>query len=597
MNAVLLRKDLRENAGVFTMLGVLGLITLAVFLYAASDEGRFAALARFSAVWGFVLALVLGNRLFLQEQLSRTIELLEVLPISRATVFATKASLGAAIVVGTHAGAWATVWLVQSRSQVLDAQSALWAWSATGSAALALYAWGVLAAALGRYRFVAWMAPFVAYVTLSGGALVPSSWFPVSGLLGPAVSAATTAPQPMAMLSTWAVIAVGLGAAAGLTLASEGSVASRLARRMTAQERGALALLALGMLTLVSELSDLRPRPPMRLQDAALVTRGAVEVSTLPVKGLDAQAAQALSERVAGDVAALVDALGWADVPAVFLLPRPGFDPHLVTDADVTDHTGVAVVFAAVGYDPLNVRMTVLHELLSDATHERALIEDRHAWTDGVASWFAAPDADTRAQLWARATVAGAPDASTFRAWHASAERMGPDAANATAFALVAAVAAHGGDPLVAEVSRAALPSGRPGGVLAWQERAVEDALADAGTSYEALAAWIRDQLAARTAEPPAALHATFRAEGPPGQRSVYVAVEPQGRAAWVVYRELDPWSGGVTSRRLSRIDVLGPEVVLPGTFAAGSTVLVALEHAEGPLGVLRSDATRWVIP
>jgi ABC-type transport system involved in cytochrome c biogenesis permease component len=108
MNTVLLRKDLRENAGVFAMLGVLGLITLAVFLYAASDEGRFAALARFSAVWGFVLALVLGNRLFLQEQLSRTIELLEVLPISRATVFATKASLGAAIVVGTHAGAWAT---------------------------------------------------------------------------------------------------------------------------------------------------------------------------------------------------------------------------------------------------------------------------------------------------------------------------------------------------------------------------------------------------------------------------------------------------------------------------------------------------------
>ena len=34
----------------------------------------------------------------------------------------------------------------------------------------------------------------------------------VSGLLGPAVSAATTAPQPMAMLSTWAMIAVGLGA-------------------------------------------------------------------------------------------------------------------------------------------------------------------------------------------------------------------------------------------------------------------------------------------------------------------------------------------------------------------------------------------------
>lgn len=597
MNAVLLRKDLAENAVVFAVMSALGAALLAVCLYAEADEGRFAALAQFSGMWGMVLALVLGNRLFLQEQLSRTIELLEVLPVSRATVFTTKASLGAWVVVLTHGAAWATVWLVQSRSQVLDAQSAFWAWSATGSAVLALYAWGMLAAALGRYRFVAWTALAVTITWLSNTAIVPFTSLPVSGLLGPAVSASTRAPAPDALLSTWVMIAVALGGAALLSLLSDGAVASRLARRMSAQERGAIVLLSLGALSIGANLYDNRRRPPMRVAGAAMAMSGPAQASTLPVRGLDQEKAQALSERVAGDVAALAEAMGWTEVSGVFLLPRPGFDTHLVADARVADHDGVAVVFAAKGYDPARVCSTVLHDLLVKATHERAMVEDRHAWTDGVSTWFAARDAETQELQWARATAAGPPDAETFRAWHATGERLGVDAANATAFTLVAAVAAHGGDALVAEVSRAVLPSGAFGGVVAWRERAVEDVLAGAGTSYEALAAWIREQQSAREAPPMTAVHSSVTFEGPVGQRTVRVAVDPPTQEAWVVYEELGPWTDGVMSHRLSRVDTMGPEVVLPPVFASGSQVLVAVEHSEGALGVVRSDATRWEVP
>jgi hypothetical protein len=589
MSLAVVRKELREHGAVLIIAGLLSLFTLLGLVQTSQLQGgRFAALGTFQHIMGTLLVLILSNRLLAREYAARTQLFLEILPVSRARVFATKWLLGAALFLATTACAWLVTLSSARRSEAI-AMSAAWATLGSVSLyALTLWSFAALAGMLGRYRYFAWILAVSGIALGAGASGITMEELPVLRLLGDDVLMARTELSAADVLIPAAIIGGCSVIAATLALRGSGAIASMLAQRMTAREVSFIVISIISILTVVGSLEPKPVKPKFALSDGKPVSAGRASVVVLPTRDFDAAAANALANVILNDVDTLTAALRLPATPSIVILPQQGLDPDVMQRASLKASDGIVLKTAANAPQD-TLRALVLHSLLSDLTLRRGLKEDRHVLLDGLAAYWAVhTDSNLRALWWLRAAaVPQALDARQLSQWSQTAETLGDCLSQAVAFATLDVIAAELGRERLLQLMQQVFA--RPhDDVRVLFEPAPHALLAAAGLSWRGLAEKLE---AARltTASGAAQLQGRPRITADLNwrddrKRGLPIDVKVRGMTPYrVLYAQLSPWTGDVAN--LARLDVRSERAVLPISPPRGARVLAAVEVQDEFLG------------
>jgi hypothetical protein len=603
MSLALARKEAQEHAAVAVLaLLASGLLILTQLILGRDGGGRFEQLVVFVGLAVPVNAMLAANRLLVREYAGRTQLFLEVLPIGRARVFATKWLIGLAWTGAITAGAWLLTLEWQRAGEVIawsDARPVLGALLAFSAA---MWAFAALCGTLGRYRYVAWIAAvaLVAIATEAGGRDLDE--LPVMRLLGSSVQMARIAdPWPMA-LEAVQIAALCTAVAAVLALLGSGAIASALSLRMTVRERVFILVSALGALVLYLNIDDDRVRPPFELTEGAIVEGTRARASVMPTPDFKLPRAKDLARDIARDADTLIAALGLSARATVFVLPQRGIDRFVIERARIGSHDGI-VLRASHEISLDRLRSFVLHSLLADHTHRRAMREDRHVLLDGLALWWVLRgDASGRERWWLRAAASRVPiTAASIQRWEETSEQLGNEMATGVAFAVVDVLAARIGEERMLELL-AALFAEPHHDVRVLLETAPRTRLERAGAPWDELARGAesaRQEVAAARARELAA-RPTLRARVEVEQSDeagTRVVASLEGAPLYrVLHAPLTAWNAG--QETLSRVDARTPRVVLPITPRRGSRLLAAIELDDPVLDCpVRVLAERLVVP
>ncbi len=578
----LVRKELREHGWVVAGMVLLDALVLAGLLVDSGDEGgRFVALNHFAIATGAVHAVILAGRLFVREYAGRTQLFLEVLPISRARVLATKWLLGAGGVLAINAAAWGATLLWQRRTAVITLADARVALAGTSGFVLAWWAFAAMVALLGRYRWLAWGVAGVFVWALSEFAKVNVVQEPLFRLVGPAAAMARGPLPVTGLMHAGLVVLACVAMSMVLALVGSGAIAAMLARRMTARERAFVAGLVLVGAFVLSVAERKPEKPPFELASAAqaISTHATVGVGTS--EDFDEAHARALGAQVAGDVDSLIDTLHLELAPTIFILPQHGLDRDAVERAKLGDSSGV-VLRMAPDSPPTRVRAMVVHALLAEVTRGRALNEDRHVLLDGLSAWWVTRhDSEARAREWLRLAAGPAITAEQLLRWESTMEQLGSCQSNALAFASVDAVVQQLGEG-AAFVLLQRVFSRAPRDARALFETRPSTVLDGAGVGWTHLASLVeaarldaRERLGSQLAARPAITAAVNTAQTEERGRTLEARLD--GATTWsAIAATLKPWTRELENG--PRLDAREPHATLPLTLAAGDRVWVALE-------------------
>jgi len=569
MSLPLLRKEAHEHGAVLAATFLIAAVAMYVLLEtAARMGGRFVGLSRYLLTIVPLLALVLANRLLVREYTGRTQFFLETLPIGRVRAFATKWLLGCALLLLTAWLAWVATLDFARRSEVLASADARGPLLCAATYCLAVWSFAGLAGMLGRFRYIVWGAVALAALLATDIGGIPFFDLPVFRLLGPGMQMAVAMPERSAFLVALAIAAACAAGAAVLALAGSGAMASTLARRMTTREI-VFALVAFLAVATVAYTLDPKPvRPPFEIVEGEQFQGKWVTVGVRPAAAFDAAAAQGLARAIAADADTLIDALHLDVHPPVFVLPQRGLDREVMQRAALGEADGI-VLKVATNAPAENVRMLVLHSLITDATLQRGMKDDRHVLLDGLASFWAMRDDERARELsWLRAAAVDVPlPKERLTAWSETSELLGDCQAVAVAFGVFDALVGRIGLDRALELAREIFTT-PPDDARVLLERRPAAALAAAGIDWNELAA---DAAAGRDAA--RARHAAELARRPKITASVDWHSKP-GRGTEIettltgapryaaYYRVLTPWT--TDAGDMPRLDVIGARGVLP---------------------------------
>lgn len=583
MSIALLRKEAREHGAVLGTTFAFGAVALyAALQVAANTGGRFVGLAQFLLTMGPLLALVTANRLLVREYTGRTQLFLETLPIGRARTFATKWLLGCTFMLLTAVLAWLATLSFIRRTEVLSLADAVDPLLCAVVFCVTVWSFAALAGMAGRYRYIAWAAVAAAALLAVDVGGIPFFDLPVVRLLGQDMQMAVGRPSTAAFVHALAIAAGAAAGAAVLALAGSGSLATTLARRMTARER-VFALVALIAVGTVGYTLEPKPvQPPFAITEGERFEGRWTRVGVLPAGTLDAAAAQDLARSIAADTDSLIEALSLDARPPVFVLAQQGLDRHVLQRAGLPAADGIVLKVAPNA--PLDqVRMLVLHSLLADYTLSRGMKEDRHALLDGLSVyWAVRADEAAREQWWLRAAAVDEPmPAERLTAWAHVSEQLGECQSLAIAYSVFDSLVQRIGIDAALQLM-SAIFARPPDDVRALFERSPAKRLEAAGADWDSLAATAeaaraaaRVRHAAALARRPVVTAAVDWHSSPTRGVTIETTVSGVERYA-AYYRVLFPWTADVVD--MPRLDVLGETAVLPFSPPRNSRVLTAIE-------------------
>lgn len=584
MSWALLRKELAEHGVVLAVTGLLtGLLLFAMLLQADRDlGGRFVGLIRFSFMFGWLIPLVLAHRLLVREYGGRTQLFLETLPIGRARAFATKWLLGCGLTLLAAGLGWLAALQSIRRSEVLPWQDAAGTGLAVGVFWFTAWCFASMAGMLGRYRYVVWAACALCYLVLTSVAGVPLREAPVIRLLGPDVQMARGVPDPAVFLTALAIAFASAAGAAVLALHGAGAMSSALARRMTARERVFVLVAFAAVLTVAAMLERKPEQPPFEITDGERVQGRYATVGVMPTVDVDAATARDLARILVEDSDELIDALALDTRPPIFILPQQGLDRTAMQRAAVSGAEGI-VIRVAPNAPRDRVRSLVGHSVLVDATHARAIRDDRHVLLDGLTAHWALRDDDDARSLWQLRAAAAVPSvaAGDLTGWARTSEQLGECIALALSLSVYDVLVEQLGTARTLALMRDVFAAPHDD-ARALLERRPAAQLADAGLDWATLAELtrarhesLREQHAAAIASR-LAVKADIAARRVAG-RGVEIEVRIDGAERFAVhYARLRPWTRSVED--MPRLDVHGQRTVLPLSSARGDRVLVAVE-------------------
>lgn len=601
----LVQKELREHGWVLGVLAVLCALGLAVMLSRSDDEGaRFSALKDFLLTYGVVAALVAGNRLVVREYTGKTQLFLEVLPVSRLRVALTKWLLGLSWVWLVGLAAWGATWWWQTRTLPMAFEAARYALAPTLLWLGLLWAVCFLAGLLGRYRLVFWVIVGLCLYALGEVGQVQVMETPPFHLVSEVLAVANGWPAARDVVVSLTLTALCLVVGLALTTAGEGSIAATLSGRMTSRERLlAFSTLFLGFFVFAA-LTRNRSRPPFALE-AVTPTQSAVgPIGVLPGEGVSEAQAAELVQAIAGDVVSFVQALQLPALSGVYVVTQRGLDPDVFLRVPLGDKDGIVLRANAADprFDPHVLRYRILHAVITDATANRALEEDRHWLLDGLATaWTVRGDDAARARL--RLRAAASPVGLTKDSvanWNETFERAGDCFGMAIAFTLVDALTDELGEAQVVEVARRAFPKPHRDLRDALFEERLPALLAEQRVDFAALIA--RAEAARRNAGGPHGYDATAELV-PQGGGQVRVTFSlSRGGMPVTRWRGLTastgPWQVGIGDTEAARVDARGGEATAAGLFTSGERLFLAVEVDDEALGCSARVLQDWrVVP
>jgi hypothetical protein len=356
---------------------------------------------------------------------------------------------------------------------------------------------------------------------------------------------------------------------------------------MTPRERAFVAGAVLVGFFAVFTLKKTPEKPPFKLADAVSTSAVHALIGVMTTEGFDERQARALGAHLGADVDSLVDALGLDTRPSIFVLPQHGLDRELVQHAALGAAKGIVLRVSPDVPEPL-LRASVLHALLFEATNQRAQKEDRHALLDGLTDWWALRGDPAGLELeWARAAAAPPITAEVLENWDATGEQLGPCLENAVAFAAVATLIDHLGQPRALALFKQLFARPR-GDVRVLFERSPAKLLADAGLSWTELARLTEaarrsaaQRAASRLAQRPVITASVTSAVSAARGRTLEAQLD--GAPSWSAHAaKLMPWAAYAGTGQ--RLDVTRPRATLPLTLAAGDEVWAALEVSDAAL-------------
>jgi hypothetical protein len=578
-------KELREHGWVFAVLFVLFGLGLGVSLWQADEEGgRFSALKGFLLTFGVVAALVAGNRLVVREYTGKTQLFLETLPIGRERVVVTKWLFGWAWVLFTATSAWAATWWWQSRTITLPLEQALFALAPAVAWLTTVWAVCFFAGLLGRFRLLFWVMVGLGWYGLENVGQVEPMELPPFHLVSESLAVANAWPATNDLVASAVITLLGFGLAVAIATTGEGTLASTLSGRMTSRERiVSFSTLLVGFLVF-SALTKDRSKPAFAMESVTPMDSPVGPIGLLPGEGVTPEQAQALVDDIARDVVTFVQAMQLPKLAGVYVVSQRGLDPDIVLRVPLSEKDGV--VFRANVADPrfdsLQLRYRLLHSIVADATHERALNEDRHWLLDGFTAWWnVRGDADARALL--RRRAAASPvwlTPRTVARWNETFEQAGDCFGMAISFTLADALVDELGEAATLELARTVFAKPHQDFRDALFEERLPALLREKGLDLDALIA--RAESARRNAGSPLdyAATATLVPQGG-GQVKVEFSLS-RGGAPVTRWRGLGssvgPWQAGVADSEPARVDARAGVATLQQTFTSGERLFLALE-------------------
>jgi hypothetical protein len=603
LGLALARKELREHWVVLGLVLALdAFMLLGILIQAAEKGGRFTGLVQSVESLGTLTALVAANRFFVREYAGRTQLFLEVLPIGRPRVWATKWLLGCAYIGALTLAAWFASWRRALRTEMISTHDALLVLLSIGSFMFVVWSFASMAGMLGRYRYTAWIALLTVVILSIERGRFSLGELPVMGLLGEPTAMARGPLDWTSLLEAWMLSACFAAASATLAVAGSGAIASTLAQKMTARERVFLFVASVVGIFAYSTVDAGRSKVPFTVADAVYATNAGIRVGVLRRGEIEESAAAHMAQTIADDLAGMLHALGLQTAPPVFVLPNRSLDPTVVERAALEHKDGI-VLRVAPGIALSRLRMKVLHDALAEHTRGRALREDRHVLLDGFATWWALrADESERARRWLRAAAARGPvTAATLTRWEETEEHLGECVADGLAFATFDVLARKLGSKAALAFAQA-LFSRPPNDFRVLFERTPAALLQQAGITWSVLAAELENNRRAVIRQHASELSVAAR-------RSAAISVQQTARrgtqievglagadAYWALYTVIGPWAAWHSS--LSRLDVRSARATLPLSAPRGARVLVALETDDAFLGCpVRVTSERITLP
>jgi len=596
-------KELREHGWVLAVLFVLFALGLMVSLSRGDEEGgRFSALKDFLLTYGLVAALVAGNRLVVREYTGKTQLFLEVLPISRAAVALTKWLFGWAWVSLAGASAWAATWWWQTRTVPVPLEDALHALAPALLWLTAFWSTCFFAGLLGRYRLLFWVVCGLLVYSLNEVGQVQVMETPPFHIVSEALAVATAWPALVDVVACLVITALGLGLGLLLATAGEGSIAATLSGRMTSRERLLSFSTVLVGFLLFSALTRDRDRPAFALESVTPMASPVGPIGVLPGEGVSEASAQALVEAVAADVVSLVQVMGFPKLAGVYVVSQRGLDPDVMLRVPLGEKDGVVyrANLADERFDAISLRYRLVHSIIGDVTHNRALEEDRHWLLDGLSSWWVVRgDAEARALLRRRAAASPVGlSVESVRRWNETFEQAGDCFGIAISFTLV--------DALVDEVGEAALVA-LARRVFVKPHQDLRDVLFEEklgallraqGVPFEALVA--RAEAARRNAGGSLGYQGAFELMSQGGGQTRVKFSLKQAGAPVTRWRGLSastgPWQQGIGDAEASRVDARSGEAMAAATWTSGERLFLAIEVDDPTLRCSARVAQSWQV-
>ena len=444
----LLAKDVREHRGAALLLAA-GCLVVVMLLLAQNSVAAYSMSAfeivRFSLI-GFLplIALIVGNRLIVNEYMSGTRLFVEALPIGNFMPLVLKYLLGFSYIV-----------LIATVMVLLASQQAGIADDVTPDYVLLILAKTWVMVSL--YWSLVFCFSLCGYLRIALYLVTAA----IIGILAYYPGLDATAFAPMALMDSqlfvyerdsipWGQMGFTLllslvFTAAGfiLTRLGEGSVVERLAKPMTRRDYVALGVLIASGLTLASTLMDQNQRDPIDFSSASVIRLDDPDVIVLYISDQYKAPADALAQRMQTSLEQLQATLALPGLPTVRLALLPSRDKH---DIDYATSDGVFVSANWLehdSYDNAILDSVIMHGVLSAQTNGRGVFEPYHWMLDGFTRWWVEQgngdlDPDHRNELVARALLALSRDPQAGQLigrWQLTADRFSYPTAEALAWA------------------------------------------------------------------------------------------------------------------------------------------------------------------
>lgn len=591
MSFPLLRKELGEHRWKLVAILLLQAVGVAALAFSPSAQ----AASALNGVRAFCLGLsplgawAVTRWLITREYTAKTQLFLETLPVTRARVLAAKWFVGAAIVLGTLGLVIALFAHLAARHEVLKGDRLLFLSVRAGSFALLVYAVLAAVALLGRYRTaLALLALFAVFFVAESTNLDLTRMGPML-LVGEDLAYGGSGLPWRPLLETWATVGGLLALAFALVLVREGSLQAMLAERMSHREKVFIGCVFVSLLVAMQLFDDLKHPEPYAIDTAETVAQDGVAVHVAVSREANRPSAHALAAHEAALLSGARDYLGLAQLPAVSIVPSAALDPGVFERAKLEERDGLVVRarFDAEGFEPVAFDAWLLRQVLTLASGEERLPEDRQWVAEGFSWWWAgraASPEDRRLGALRERYGVSAPSWPLLEDWLTTGERLGPCIGGAVAEGALETVQALAGEARTKAFLRAALGWRSPKSVrVLWQRHATRALLgAQAQLTPQALVqGWSErlradpDGLAAELATlPRPEVELAVHPLGSSSREARYRRVQASPLPLTLLYTELPPVNGPIALESFRHELVLGGDTdwhALPQTFAEGA--------------------------